>query len=45
MSRKQYVISIIFALLVLGFLGILTIYSTSLGDRTGSEGVNSKSSG
>jgi thiol-disulfide isomerase/thioredoxin len=45
MSRKQYVISIIFALLVLGFLGILTIYSTSLGDRTGSEGVNSQSSG
>ena len=34
-----------FALLVTGFLGILTIYSTDLGDRGESAGVNNKFSG
>ncbi len=45
MSKRQFVISFVFAVLVIGFLALLTIYSTSLKDRTGSAGVNSKFSG
>ena len=45
MNRKQIAISLLFGAVIVGFLGILTIYSTSLKDSATSAGVNSTFSG